>query len=114
MIMQQTCGRCRGNGKSFAMLAESETVEVHIPPGCQDGHQIRCNEKGDQPRPDVIPADLVYHVSVEEHPDFERQGDDLIIHREISLLEVRKTHFPGCTSDDPPPHSHFHTPNQIS
>jgi len=86
--MQSPCGRCSGRGKMFTTKQEKELLEVPIPPGCGDQHKVRLSEKGDEDDPDLIPADIVFQVSVEEHSDFTRKGDDLYIKREIGLLEA--------------------------
>lgn len=86
--MQSACNKCGGQGRSFPTKSEKELLEVPIPPGCSNQYKVRLNEKGDEDDPDVIPADIVFLVTVDDHPDFERKGDDLYLRRDVSLVEA--------------------------
>lgn len=62
-------------------------MTIEIKPGWKKGTKITFPEKGNQ-EPGVIPADLIFVVDEKPHPVFVRDGNDLIVSREISLLEA--------------------------
>ncbi|CAI9112335.1 OLC1v1012772C1 [Oldenlandia corymbosa var. corymbosa] len=63
-----------------------EFLIIDILPGWKKGTKITFPEKGNE-EPGVIPADLVFVVDEKPHPVFTRDGNDLIVKQEISLLE---------------------------
>ncbi|CAH9144079.1 unnamed protein product [Cuscuta epithymum] len=64
-----------------------EILTIEIKPGWKKGTKITFPEKGNQ-EPGVIPADLVFVVDEKPHPLFVRDGNDLVVKQEISLLEA--------------------------
>eukprot|EP00879_Flechtneria_rotunda_P001159 GHRR01001305.1.p1 GENE.GHRR01001305.1~~GHRR01001305.1.p1 ORF type:complete len:340 (+),score=72.59 GHRR01001305.1:396-1415(+) len=66
---------------------EEEILEVNIKPGWKRGTKITFPEKGDE-RPGRRPADMVFIIDEKPHPHFKRDGDDLIIHKRISLSDA--------------------------
>ena len=57
------CEKCRGRG----YVSERVKQEVKIPPGIDDGMQVRIRGEG-EPSPDGGPAgDLYCHVQVRKH-----------------------------------------------
>jgi len=68
---------------SFAMPGEEgRTLKVRIPAGVSDGGKIRL--RGQAPGG----ADIVLRVHVEDHPHFDRDGDDLRLTLPITLGEA--------------------------
>ncbi|CAH9092482.1 unnamed protein product [Cuscuta europaea] len=63
-----------------------EVLTIEIKPGWKKGTKITFPEKGNQ-EPGVIPADIVFVVDEKPHPLFVRDGNDLVVKQEISLLE---------------------------
>lgn len=60
-----------------------QNVSVKIPKGIESGKRLRLSGKGD-PSPGGGPAgDLYLKITVEPHPQFLRDGDDLIIEKRI-------------------------------
>jgi DnaJ-class molecular chaperone len=57
--------------------SETRTVEVKIPAGAYDGLRVRVAGKGDPGVGGGQAGDLFLIVGVKEHPQFERDGDDL-------------------------------------
>ncbi|KAL3654181.1 hypothetical protein CASFOL_003862 [Castilleja foliolosa] len=64
-----------------------EVLSIHIKPGWKKGTKITFPEKGNH-EPDSAPGDLIFVVDEKPHSDFRRDGNDLIIHQKISLLDA--------------------------
>lgn len=64
-----------------------EILTIEIKPGWKKGTKISFPEKGNQ-EPGVIPSDLVFVIDEKPHPFFVREGNDLVVKQEISLLEA--------------------------
>jgi curved DNA-binding protein len=56
---------------------ETETFQVRIPPGAQEGRRIRVPAKGGSGIGGAEPGDLYLRVRLAAHPDFEVRGIDL-------------------------------------
>ena len=70
--------------------AHSETIMINVPPAIQNGHKV-----GIQGRGNVIPnsggrrGTLHLEISIEEHPQFRREGDaDLVVEHRVSLKDA--------------------------
>ena len=59
-------------------------VNIEVPPGIENGQQIRYRGMGEHTLKDVAPGDLIVNMFVKEHPIFQRQGDMLMIKKFIS------------------------------
>lgn len=64
-----------------------EILTIEIRPGWKKGTKITFPEKGNQ-EPGVIAADLIFLVDEKPHEVFTRDGNDLLVNQEISLLEA--------------------------
>ncbi|MDG5776247.1 molecular chaperone DnaJ [Haloarculaceae archaeon H-GB11] len=72
-LYEETCGTCRGNGT----VQNEATLQVEIPAGIRDGQSIRMEREGAPGERGAPNGDLLIEISVRDHPDFEREGDDL-------------------------------------
>lgn len=63
-------------------------VKVRIPPGISPGQKLRLAGKGGAAGPGQPAGDLFLTVQVHEHPLFKREGDDIVLQREIKLSEA--------------------------
>ena len=72
-IVAQPCGACAGTG----LVRATRELDVRIPPGVQDGTQLRIAGEGEPGERGGPTGDLYCVVRVESHPLFERDGDDL-------------------------------------
>ena len=59
-------------------------VNIEVPPGIENGQQIRYRGMGEHTLKDVPPGDLIVNVLVKPHSVFQRQGDMLMIKKFIS------------------------------
>ncbi|XP_047310738.1 dnaJ homolog subfamily B member 1-like [Impatiens glandulifera] len=64
-----------------------EILTIEIKPGWKKGTKITFPEKGNLD-PGIIPADLVFVVDEKPHSVYSRDGNDLIIEQDITLLEA--------------------------
>jgi curved DNA-binding protein len=63
-------------------------VSVSLKPGMRSGQKLRLAGKGGEAGPGMPPGDLYLTIQVHEHPFFKRDGDDIILNREIKLSEA--------------------------
>ncbi|ADQ67196.1 chaperone protein DnaJ [Halogeometricum borinquense DSM 11551] len=83
----QTCRQCNGEGQTYSercsqcngdgVVREEATLEVTIPAGIRDGQTLRMEREGAPGENGGPNGDLLIEVSIREHEDFERDGDDL-------------------------------------
>ncbi|XP_076927183.1 uncharacterized protein LOC143590646 [Bidens hawaiensis] len=64
-----------------------EILTIEIKRGWKKGTKITFPEKGNQ-EPGVIAADLIFVIDEKPHDIFTRDGNDLVISQDISLLEA--------------------------
>lgn len=67
------CPRCSGRGR----VTETETLTVQIPPGVDDGAQLRVTGRGHAGVRGAGAGDLYVAISIAPHRVFRRAGDDL-------------------------------------
>ncbi len=73
---------------SYRKNGRIEEVSVRIPRGIPSGKKLRLAGKGMEGRNGGLPGDLYLQVSIGEHPVFTREGDDLIVEKEINFSEA--------------------------
>ena len=97
MRFSLTCPRCEGTGRlgnkcptchGDGRISKTETVEVRIPPGAQQGSRLRVQGKGNAGTFGAPTGDLYITVRVEPHPFFRREGDDIEINVPIRIDEA--------------------------
>ena len=59
-------------------------VNIEVPPGIENGQQIRYRGMGEHTLKDVPPGDLIVNILIKPHSVFQRQGDMLMIKKFIS------------------------------
>jgi len=78
----------------------TETMQVKIPVGIEDGKKIRLRGQG-QPSPNGGPAgDVLIKINTTPHPYFRRQGKRLDVRVPITIVEALE----GAKIDVPTPH----------
>jgi len=111
MVINQPCGMCRGEGGvsqgacsqcQGGRKKEILNLELKIPPGVEEGNVLTGHGLGEQPRnPGEEPGDIIFHIKVDQHPEFMRQGPDLIFQTKISFEDsvngkkITIPHFDG-------------------
>jgi molecular chaperone DnaJ len=98
MINVTTCPRCRGDGKIVETPCETcrgdgrverrRTLQVTIPPGIDEGHQIRLANEGEA-GPRGGPAGSLYvAVHVTPHQHLKREGTELIFEASVGIAQA--------------------------
>ena len=72
-IIAEPCRDCRGDGRQ----SKEHSIHVTVPAGIEDGMRIRYQGEGDAGRFGGPSGDLYVVISVQAHPFFEREGNDL-------------------------------------
>lgn len=96
-LMSMTCRACRGRGKTVVEKCDSClgagvepptecSVTVDIPVGAKTGDQIRVDNMGEPAQRGA--GHLYVVVVVEEHPLFQRAGDDLVVKVPVSYSRL--------------------------
>jgi DnaJ-class molecular chaperone len=66
----------------------SETIDVKVPPGVNDGSRIRLSGKGEPGMQGGPAGDLYIEIRVSDHPYFKREGDNLRVDAPVTILEA--------------------------
>lgn len=85
--MQSTCQRCNGQGIFCQLKPQSTIVTINIEKGSFEGDVIKLAEMADE-APNSIPGDILFVISQKKHPIFKRKKSDLIIKKDISLVQA--------------------------
>jgi molecular chaperone DnaJ len=83
-VLTDPCGKCRGSGRTKA----TRTVEVNVPPGVDTGMRIQVRGEGEAGDPGAPRGDLELIVRVADHPDFRRDGINLICAIPITISQA--------------------------
>jgi molecular chaperone DnaJ len=98
MINVTTCPRCKGDGKIVespchtckgeGRVERKRTLQVTVPPGIDEGHQIRLSNEGEV-GPRGGPAGSLYvAVHVAPHASLKREGTELIYEASVGLAQA--------------------------
>ena len=92
-MISRPCPKCKGRG----IIRENRDVSVKIPAGIDSGMRLRLRGEGEPGRFGGPDGDLYVVVDVEPDKIFQRDGQNLLISREISMVQAAL----GCTIDIP-------------
>ena len=81
--MSKRCKVCKGK----KVVRNTKTLQVEVDKGSPDGEQFTLHGEGDCV-PDVEAGDVIAVIKIKEHKLFKRKGADLLIEKQISLLEA--------------------------
>lgn len=97
-VQVATCGTCKGEGKVIptpcppcrgqGLLRQKRTLRVRVPPGVENGMQVRLTGEGEAGWNGGQAGDLYITLEVEPHPLFSREGDDLVLDVPISIAQA--------------------------
>jgi len=83
-VPDRVCSRCKGSGR----VAAEREVKIEILPGVEDGQLIRVKGAGEAGERGTTVGDLYVKVKVRPHHSFERRGDDLIVKKELRVIDL--------------------------
>lgn len=83
-IPNKMCAVCAGSGR----VKTKETISINVMPGIENNQIIKAGKAGDRGPRGAEAGDLYVHIRIAAHPLFERRGNDLIIKKEVSLLDL--------------------------
>ncbi|MFB6352775.1 MAG: molecular chaperone DnaJ [Halobacteriales archaeon] len=83
-LYQQTCHACGGEGT----VTSEATLTVEIPAGIKDGQTLRMEGEGAPGDHGGPNGDLLIEVHVADHPEFDRDGDDIYRREPISFPQA--------------------------
>jgi len=72
-VVASPCPTCHGEGR----IPDRRTVELEVPPGVDEGMEMRVTGEGRAGRAGGPAGDLYVRLRVEPHPVFDRRGQDL-------------------------------------
>jgi molecular chaperone DnaJ len=97
LSLSTTCPNCGGSGKvaprcdvcgGSGVVENTVRVTVKIPPGVQNGSQVRLPGQGAAGTHGGPPGDLYLETDVEPHPLVRRDGDDLTMELPVTVPEA--------------------------
>ncbi|MCB1181655.1 MAG: molecular chaperone DnaJ [Chlamydiia bacterium] len=95
-VITNPCKECKGSGR----VREKQHVKVHIPAGVDTGMRLKMSGYGDAGEGGGPAGDLFVFITVDRHPVFEREGDDLLLELPIGFSEAAL----GCKKEIPTLH----------
>lgn len=81
-IISSPCKNCRGSG----LVEKRRTINIKIPSGVESGSRLKVSKEGESGPNGGPPGDLYVVTHIKKHPVFERQGNDLVITKSISMV----------------------------
>ena len=106
-VTYSTCQQCGGEGKIISnpchtcngtgLVRQRETIKVKIPAGVEAGMQMTVQGEGHAAKNNGINGDLLVVIEEQEHPDFRREGNNLLYTKVVSIVDAML----GCEVDVP-------------
>jgi molecular chaperone DnaJ len=83
-VVTSQCSECHGQRQVYATRRRTVTV----PPGVDQGTQIRVVGEGEPGEQGGPPGNLYVVLEVEPHPVFQRRGDDILVELQINVAQA--------------------------
>lgn len=83
-IVESTCDTCHGEGR----VERRRNLRVTIPPGIDEGHQVRLSNEGEAGPRGGPPGSLYVAVHVTPHATLKREGTELLFETDISIAQA--------------------------
>lgn len=98
--VQMRCSNCGGTGRvtpkddmcpacdGVGLVKDRKVFEVVVSPGMKDGQKVTFRGEAGYSDPTTLPGDVIFVVEAKEHKKFKRINIDLVVEKEISLIEA--------------------------
>jgi len=96
--ISRTCGQCNGAGKiirdpcetcqGHGRVRKEKVLEIKIPAGVDNGARLRIQGEGEAGTQGGPPGDLYVVIYLEEHPFFQRQGNNIYCQVPIGVSQA--------------------------
>ncbi|MGC9599480.1 MAG: molecular chaperone DnaJ [Minisyncoccia bacterium] len=83
-VPKKSCSTCKGAGRMEA----AREVNVELLPGIEDNQLIKVKGMGEAGERGTAAGDLYIRVRVKPHHLFERNGNDLVVARELNVIHL--------------------------
>jgi molecular chaperone DnaJ len=83
-IIDSQCPMCRGTG----LMRKQRKITVKVPPGIDEGYQLRLQGQGEMAPESDTPGDLYVMIHVAHHSYFMRDEDDLLYDLQIGFPQA--------------------------
>lgn len=83
-IIDKPCPQCRGS----SVIQKARRITVKIPPGIDDGYQLRLSGEGEMTPGAEYPGDLYVMIHIAPHRYFKRDEDDLLYSLSIGFPQA--------------------------
>jgi len=80
-IIKSPCATCGGEGR----IHGESTIKVNVPAGVSEGNYIPLRGQGNAGRRGGEAGDLLVLIAEEQHPHFQRNGDDIVYNLWVSF-----------------------------
>jgi molecular chaperone DnaJ len=83
-IIADPCKECQGRG----VVRAKQTIQVEIPPGSDEGLQVRLTGEGEPAPRGGVAGHLYVVLHVQQHRYFKRQGHDLLLEVPVNVSQA--------------------------
>jgi molecular chaperone DnaJ len=83
-IISDPCPECRGSG----LIQKKRSLSLKVPPGVENGTRLKLSAEGEAGLQGGMPGDLYVVISVEDHPIFQREGQNVLCEIPISFVQA--------------------------
>jgi len=83
-VITHPCSQCKGTGRDKV----KRKLSVNIPPGVDEGYQMRLAQEGEAGFYGGSPGNLYITLSVGSHPFFERDGNNIVFELPINFTQA--------------------------
>jgi len=97
-VVEEPCPDCRGQGR----IQNEKTLELKIPGGVESGSRLRIVGEGEAGFSGGPKGDLYVVISVDEHPVFKREGDNVLCEVPVNIAQASlgaNIHVPTLEGD---------------
>jgi curved DNA-binding protein len=76
------------NAEIGAPGGRPKIVNIEIPPGIENGQQIKYSGMGDASISNLRPGDLIVNIYVKPHAIFKREGESVVVEKTVSVWDA--------------------------